>query len=45
MIGIALNLWRPMREYAAVIYDWILGGGVWDDTGVWRDSAEWNDGE
>ena len=45
MIGIGLNILRAGRSYAAVIYDWILGNGYWDDTGVWRDSAEWNDGE
>jgi len=42
-IGIGTSI-HAMKVYAAaVVSNWILALGVWNDSGVWSDTDVWND--
>lgn len=42
-IGISTSIHQLKVYAAAVVGDWILALGVWNDSGVWDDTDVWND--
>lgn len=43
LLKLALSISSVARSAVAIVGDWLLETGFWDDTGVWRDDATWND--
>lgn len=46
MVSMGIGLGIPdagVLGAAAPSDDWLLTGGIWNDSGVWLDSATWED--